>query len=202
LWLNLASSLCPAFGIVRRTGSHADSSRGIPLFTGAQSNTFGSQYSHILNGEFDVNEGEWGEVQTGEYLIARYRPADGAPAIGDRVGPRNGSWEMRLNTGGFVVEELIDTTTDFLIRVRRAPMLDFYGKNAGSQISRGSTGTINIYAGVYTSEADTGETMTGVLAKFGAIAAGAKVQCRLPDTANGTTAAIGWFAYETDTCPT
>lgn len=121
---NTAPTACPAYGCFKLNGEHGDSSRNIPLYYGKRSITYGSQYSHFFNSEWDVDEGAWGEIQQGTEFIARYAPGDyttGAPAVGDLLGPRNGSWELRKNTGGFIVVGLIDTSTDFLVRVQRLP---------------------------------------------------------------------------------
>jgi len=199
LWNGEASADCPAFGIMLHNGTHSTSS-GL-IINGKRPDTYGCQTNFLIANEDGVTHGKGGAAQgIGPWgpnrFIAAYDNSDGTPAAGDAWGPRSGTYLLKKNTGGFRIIDVYDSTNHYAL-VEAVSMDHFYGKNAGSQIAKGSTGTINIFTGTFGSETDSSVTMGSVLARFGAIAANAMVECWISKTNSG----VNWFAVETDTCP-
>ncbi len=205
LWLNDSGpTLCPAYGCINLNGEHTDSSRGIPLYVGERPSTYGSQEQHAFNGEYDVDEGAWGEIQQGNEFIARYKPSDFTqldPIVGEYIGPRSGEWELRRYTEGFEVMSVVDSDTDFLVRVRRKPFVEFRGK-ASAAINSAATGSVLIhYRSSATAYSSTGVSVTVLNALDQAVAINAWVQCQYAPYLSGTQWVEGWKITQADyTC--
>lgn len=164
--------------------------------------TYGSQVNALVADSSGIPANGVGYCQPfGQPWIAAYDSTDsaGSPAIGQIWGPRSGDSNLHSATGGFLIVNGFDTA-NHMCCVIPYPMNEFYGKNAGSRITKGTTGTINIYTGTPGSESDSGLTMTNVLARFGDIPANAMVQCRriAGSTSNST---VYWYGVEIDVCP-
>jgi hypothetical protein len=176
---NDAGETIPAFGIVRLTGIAAIDATRVVL-TAAKPNVFGCQHNAAINGPTAVSSGRYGVCTRAAVDVALYDTADGTPAFGEKWGPRDGSWKLKKNTGGFSV--LGPTNPDQgLVLVSPAPMRMFVGKTDGTH-NKGGSGTISIYAGTLGSETDTGLNMTGVYNRFATLTSGKWVRCEWNET--------------------
>ena len=178
---NDASSEVPPFGILRVTGAVELDDDSL-LLLADQPNTYGSQYLHAINGPIAVAAGGYGSCyRPSEIFFARaaYDTADGTPAFGEAWGPRNATWKLKKNTGGFRILGDPDATTGTVL-VAHAPMLHFKGVCDASH-AKGATGTISIYTGTGDGT-DTTVNMTGVWNAFADVASGATVDCRWDDS--------------------
>ena len=174
-FLNNASSQVPAYAVLRATGlSLIEQARVV--MTADQPNTFGCQANCFVNGPTPVSSGQYGYASRAAPIVALYDPADGTPAYGDSWGPRNGTWKLKKNTGGFFVLGVTNSSLALALVVP-APMLTFRGKTTAGAINKGSSGTINIFAGALGSETDTGQTMPNVFNRFANAAQGKWVTC-------------------------
>lgn len=161
-WYNATGSEIAAYSVMRVTGGRALFGRVI-LEMG-QPNAYGSQYSHYVNGPIAVPSGGYGlaAIPIGAPMFALYDSSDGALSVGDRLGPRSGSYILRKDTGGFrVVDDATlgsgATTRAFVIQ---QPMLHFIGKTDGS-LTKDSSGSISVYSGTTLgSESDTSVNVT------------------------------------------
>ena len=135
----------PPFACMRITGMFApftttDSSSGIAVtgianmgFTISKPNAFGSQYSHLFNGPVSIAAGAVGQGVFGRVMTGRYTGT--APAVGNQVGPINGSWLLSSTSFGFAVvdtllgnEGTINTLGfDKTVRVVQSPALFLRG---------------------------------------------------------------------------
>lgn len=161
-WLELRNDSgeeIPAFAIVRLTGTHIDHA-GRVMLTGAKPNVYGSQYRHAVNGRLAIPDGKSGLCTLDFPAMALYDTADGTPVVGQRWGPRSGTWKLKKNTGGFVVAGLIDEDAGRMM-VSQNPMLSFFGK-WDSDVSKGGSGTVSVWAGTIGSESDTSENVSSV----------------------------------------
>lgn len=179
-WLSFRndnSGQCPPGGILRLTGT-VDVNDS-PVLTADQPNTYGSQYLHAVNGPAAVDAGSYGLCVVPNdvfWVLAAYDTADGTPAFGEKWGPRDATWKLKKNTGGFQIVGDPDSTAGTVI-VARSPMLSFIGKTDASH-AKSATGTISIYAGsTLGSESDTSVNMTGVYNRFAAVATTKWVRC-------------------------
>jgi hypothetical protein len=145
------------------------------VLTVAKPNTYGSQGLHALNGPQAVAAGASGLCTFAMPAPAVYETSDGTPAFGEKWGPRDGSWKLRKNTGGFQIAGSPDATHGVVLVVA-SPMLSFVGKTDADH-DKGATGTVSIYAGSLGSESDTGANMTDVYNRFADIASGKWVRC-------------------------
>lgn len=123
--------------------------------------TYGSQWNAIVNGPATINAGESGDAQGGHGpFIAAYDPADGTPAFDERWGPRNATYLLKKNTGGFKVIGVVDSTKH-LVLVDRDPMLSVRGTIA-SDCAPDTAQDLTVNTGPYGSESSTGQTITGI----------------------------------------
>jgi hypothetical protein len=204
-FINQSGEDIPPGSILRVTG-FSRRIGGQTIVTVDKPNTYGSQDLHFISNWCVANviDGGYGTCQPIAYpMLVAYKASDGDPEIGEFWGPRNDEWVARKNTGGFRVVDLYeiqtgDTPLKYAV-VIQSPMDSFYGKNTGAQIAKGSTGIINIYTGDFGSEVDSGLTMPDVLARFGAIATNAMVQCKVDKQSGGD--APNWYGLEQDLCP-
>jgi hypothetical protein len=182
VWLefrNDASTQVPAGGIVRLTGMTSRDDR--PILTVGQPNTYGSQYLHFVNGPLPVDANAYGLCSQIGVLAALYDTSDGTPAFGEKWGPRDATWKLKKNTGGFQIVGNVDATNG-LVLVVQSPMLSFVGKTDSSH-AKSASGTISIYEGTLGSESDTSVNMTSVYNRFLDLDSGAWVRCAWNHTA-------------------
>jgi hypothetical protein len=166
----------PANGCMRITGSATVG--GQQYLIAEKPNTYGSQYLHWFNGDQPVATGKFGTCYKGSFVRALYDTADGTPAVGERWGPRSGTWKLKKNTGGW---QILGGHSSGIVTVQHAPMLRFIGKTKSAVIF-GSTVDVTIWyrssASAYTS---TSIDMTGVMNIFGSVANGRYVRCDWED---------------------
>lgn len=154
---NTSGETIPPFAVLRITGSQTIGGRAI--LEAQKPNTYGSQWSHYLNGPMEVENTKFGSCTNIFPALADF--GTGSIAQGELWGPRNNSWLLQENTGGF---RIIDAAPDSgLAIVDRHPMMVFYGKFTGS-VSKGSTGTVTVYWG----GSSTSQTISSVYAVSGA----------------------------------
>lgn len=194
-FVNNNSAQVPVYGIVRVTGVQIVEP-GRVVLTVDQPNTYGCQANCFVNGPVPVNDGAYGYCTRSGTIVGLYDSSDGTPVYGDAWGPRSGSWKLRKNTGGFFCLGPTNTGQSLAL-FAPLPMRTFLGKTV-SKISKGTTGTVNIYTGSLGSETDSGVTMTGVLSRWGDAQAGAIVRCVLAEETAG--AAASWEVAWSDTC--
>jgi hypothetical protein len=110
----------------------------------------------------------------GNHVAALYDTADGTPAFGESWGPRDATWKLKKNTGGFRVLGNADSTNGVVVVVS-VPMMGFFGKTDAAH-AKGANGTVSIYWG---SDAgtDTTENMTSVYNLFASVSSGKNVRC-------------------------
>lgn len=171
---NDSGETIPAYGIVRITGIIIPEP-GRVLLTVAKPNVYGCQYQCAINGPVPIGAGKFGNCSRETFAAALYDTADGPPGIGERWGPRDGTWKLRRNTGGFAVVGTTKAATG-LVLVQPAPMLSFVGKTDIAH-AKGVTGTVSIHAGTLGSETDTTADMTGVYNRYADVASGKWVRC-------------------------
>lgn len=171
---NDSEETVPAYGIIKITNTIKQA--GIYLFKGEKSDTWGSQYSHYVNGPFDVAAGDEGicYVPNGP-TWAKFD--DGAtPSAGETWGPTDDSWELSQHVGGFLV--ISNQTDDGKMLVTQRPMLWFLGKTDAAH-SKGTTGTVSIWSGATVgSETDTTVNKTDVYNRFADLETDKWVHCR------------------------
>ena len=166
----------PANGCMRITGSATVG--GQQYLLAEKPNTYGSQYLHWFNGDQPVATGKFGTCYKGSFVRALYDTADGTPAVGERWGPRSGTWKLKKNTGGW---QILGGHSSGVVTVQHAPMLRFIGKTK-SAVSFGSTVDVTIwYRSSATAYTSTSVDMTGVLNIFGSVANGRYVRCDWED---------------------
>ena len=195
---NDAGSTAPAGGILRVTGYNNDAEE--PFLTIDQPNTFGAQYNHAINDDFDVASGEYGYCCLGQIVPALYDSADGTPAFGELWGPRASTWKLKKNTGGFRVRSTstAGVSGDFRTLIYPEPFLYFRGVAAES-ITENTAGNVTVYirtgATSYTSTSVTLSVLNDLDVN---IETGATVHCVCEEY--GTS--VFWRAVNTDyTCP-
>ncbi len=174
-FVNSNAGAVPAYGVVRATGITVVEP-GRVLLSADQPNAFGCQANCFVNSPVSVAAGKYGYVTRSSPLVALYDTADGTPAYGQAWGPRSGSWKLKKNTGGFFVLGVTNSSLGLAL-VAPLPMLTFRGKTTAGAIAKGSTGTINIYAGTLGSETDTGQTMPNVYNRYANALSGRWVTC-------------------------
>ena len=191
-FINNASSQIPAFGVIRITGVTVVEA-GRVVLAGAQSNTYGAQYHHAINGPNPVNAGKYGMCSFSSPIPAYYDSADGTPAFGEKWGPRDATWKLKKNTGGFLV---IGTTneTKHLALVVPDPFLDFRGV-ADAAIAADAAGTVSIwYRSGATAFTDSTVNVTALNDLDGAVPSGGVVRVRYDPF--GSTES--WTIYQSD----
>lgn len=157
---NQNAAQVPAFGLMRVTGITVVEA-GRVVITCDQPNAYGSQYAHMVNGDTPVSQNDYGVCTRFGLFPALYDNADGTPGFGDLWGPRNGTWKLKKNTGGFFVYG-VPNSSAFLALVQAAPMLSARGTIA-SDIAAGASGTLTVFTGAYGSETTTSQTISNVL---------------------------------------
>jgi hypothetical protein len=165
----------PAFGCVRITGMTTRGDRN--LLTVSKPNTYGAQYSHRINGPLPVGIGAYGICCIGPQVAALYDTADGSPIFGDRWGPRDATWKLKKNTGGFQILGNLDTSNGICI-VSPCPMLEFVGKTDAA-VTKSSSVTVSIWTGASGAESDSGVNMTSVYSRYADVGTGKWVRCAI-----------------------
>lgn len=152
----------PAFGCVRLSDTQLMVET--LYMKGAKPNAYGAQYSHGFNlyGITPANSG--GKCSLGDMSLAAYDVADGTPAIGEMWGPRDATWLLKKNTGGFLVLQAPDTVNNTVL-VLPVPMLSIRGKTVGA-ITKGDVGEVEVFVGAYGAEVTSGYTMNNVYNAF------------------------------------
>ena len=192
-WYNSDSSTCPAFGVFRTTGLKAVegvTSSQMPLpnlpINGAQPNTYGSQYTHFLNGPVEILTTRFGTFQDDDkMMIAAYDTSDGTPAAGESWGPRTGTWLLKKNTGGFMIIGNLNTTQGWAL-VKRVPFIRFHGVTDAA-IAKDASGTVSIFYGTGAGT-DSTVNMSSVYNAFGDIAITKDCEC----VWEGDSAGVAW----------
>jgi hypothetical protein len=196
-FVNNSATQAPAFGALRVTGVSVVAP-GRVLLTVDQPNAYGCQGNCFLIGPVPVAAGKRGYCTRSGPLAALYDSADGTPAFGDAWGPRNGTWKLKKNTGGFFCLGGPTNAGQALALFVPVPMREFICQNlTGSDISQGSSGTVTILAGAAGSETSTGLTVTA-LARWGKFKASAKGRCQWDGCVSGSSPS--WTIENTDTC--
>ncbi|HLJ10988.1 MAG TPA: hypothetical protein VKU82_07360 [Planctomycetaceae bacterium] len=175
-FVNNNAGQIPAYAIVRVTGLSVVRPGRVVLSVD-QPNAFGCQANCFVNGPVPVSAGQYGYATRSGPVLALYDAADGTPAFGDAWGPRNGTWKLKKNTGGFFCLGPPTNATLALALFAPAPMLTFRGKTTAAAINKGASGTINIYTGPLGSETDSGQTMANVYNRYANAAQGKWVTC-------------------------
>lgn len=178
---NESAQTVPPFGIVRVTGVTVVEPGRVVLL-GDLPDAYGCQYRAVVNGPVPVGAGKYGACTRGAFVAALYDVADGAPQVGERWGPRPGSWKLRRYTGGFAVLGVTRASLG-LVLVQPAAMLSLLGKTDAAH-GRGTAGTVSIYAGPLGGESDTLLNLTGVHNRYGDVPAGKWVRCVWNDQGN------------------
>lgn len=145
----------PPYGVFKVTGTENVGSRS--LIVAEKPDTYGSQYLHFINGITAVADGKCGSCCNTFPCLAKH--GTGTLAIGELWGPRNDSWALEEQTGGFIV---IGQASSGIAIVNRFPMLAFTGKY-DSNTTQGNSGTVS----VYWQGSDTGQNITSVIAVSG-----------------------------------
>lgn len=192
---NESGEQIPAFACMRITGMMTLGGRNIVKV--AKPNTYGSQYMHRLNGPLPVEIGKYGICTRSAGAAALYDTADGTPAFGERWGPRDATWKLKKNTGGWMVMGNADATNGVVI-VQQAPMLSFHGVTDAAH-NKDAGGTVSIhYRSGATAYTDTTVNMSSVFNAFGNVASGKDVRCQWDD--DGTTSGVGWWEIVAAEC--
>jgi hypothetical protein len=162
----------PAFGVMRISGMRKKDGR--PVIECKKPHTFGSQGQHRINGPVPVESSQYGVCLVGNHVAALYDTADGTPAFGESWGPRDATWTLKKNTGGYRVLGNADTTNGVVVVVS-VPMMGFFGKTDAAH-AKGANGTVSIFWG---SDAgtDTTENMTSVYNLFASVSSAKNVRC-------------------------
>ncbi len=202
-WLDFRNddaTTAPAFGVMTVTGVVVVSADELTVLTVVRPTTYGCQANCVINGPVDVPTGAYGRCTRSGTVVALYDSGGTTPAYGLSFGPRNASWKLKSQTGGFMALGAPTNATQFLAMFVPLPMNWFLGVNeTGATITKGTTGTITVMAGgSLGSETETAVTVTGVLARWGDIKDEAVVRCFWVTDADG----VGnWEAEICDTCP-
>lgn len=142
----------PPYGVFKVSGIEMVNSRA--LIVADKPDTYGSQYLHFINGITAVADGKCGSCCNTFPCLAKH--GTGTPAIGELWGPRDDSWVLEEQTGGFIV---VGQHSSGIAIVQRMPMLAFTGR-FNATVSQGSSGTVS----VYWQGSDTGEDISTVYA--------------------------------------
>jgi hypothetical protein len=158
----------PAYGVLRITG--VATIDDVPYFTvDRPSSSFHRLY--LVNGSDDVADDAYG---WGTFLWhADWVLYDDAstPAFGESWGPQADSFKLKKWRYGFTIwGEPSGGDTD-IVQASQMWVNDFWGQTAGA-ISKGSTGTIEVYDG---NDADTSITVASVKNKYANVADNKKV---------------------------
>jgi hypothetical protein len=131
---------------------------------------------------------------------ALYDSDDGTPAYNQRWGPQNGTWKLKLNTGGYRTRKAPDST-NFTVIISPDPFVWFRG-TANADISSHAAGTASIYyradATNYTdTTADTpsGSVFNGL---DDTVTSGSWVICNWDTYVTGGNVVEGWIIIQSD----
>jgi hypothetical protein len=168
----------PAYGVALLNGINTDS--GTPMYKTKQPDTYGCQNNWLLNGGSVIPKSSYGWARAISGMgpcgsmgfIAAYNTGDGTPAAKQRWGLRSGSYLLRKNTYGFLIQGVY-SASDGLALVIPEGMWWFRGQPT-ADIAAGATGTVTIFYNGST----TGVTMTNVLNDSDCTVKGSK-NCRV-----------------------
>lgn len=116
---NDSGETIPAGGVFRATGAETDDAGGVFL-TAEKSNTYGSQWSHYINGPAPVADGQFGLCFAAEMPVRAAYDGEETPVVGSSWGPINDSWLLHQYGGGF---RIVGAASDGLVLVMRQPLL-------------------------------------------------------------------------------
>lgn len=148
-FVNNSGAIVPAYGFLRITGFNgtrytADKSNSLGSFGLAAVNT-GLAVAIGANGNLSFTFPNWVLYDTGD-----------TPVVGQQWGPVNASWEVELDSLGFVI---IGGATSGRVLVARSDNFTFLGQ-FGSSVTANETGTFTLYKFSGASWATTGHTTT------------------------------------------
>jgi hypothetical protein len=170
---NDSSETVPAYAVMKMTGTAVVN--GAYIFKADKPDTWGSQYSHYLNGPFDVEDGAYGTSYIPTCPTWVKYDTGATPAVGEMWGPKNDEWELFQHVGGFQV--VSTDTDDGKVLVIQRPMLWFIGKTDASH-AKAASGTISIWSGgTISSLSDTTVNKTSVYNRFADLDSGKFVKC-------------------------
>lgn len=159
-WLsfrNDAEEAAPPFCLLRQTGYAKISGRAV-MKCNKPNTTFETWY--YVNGPREVAPGKFGSCASLFPTFAGFD--DGfSPTHGQCLGAKPNEWLLFNNQVGFIVESITSDLPDVdgRVVVSQYRLNKVRGK-ADSAITKGNTGTVSIWAGVWGSEADTGFNVT------------------------------------------
>lgn len=171
---NDSEETIPPYGCMKITGGDLISGQHV-LFAEKPDGEFGV---HMFNGPREI---AYIDSETPTYgmavvpcgpVWASYDTGD-TPANADEWGPVDNSWEIGLDGNGFII---VGDERDgrVLIVQPTSGGARKLGKTSGA-ISKGASGTIDIYSGTKGSETATGETVADVYNRFNTLASGSWV---------------------------
>jgi hypothetical protein len=151
-WLpftNTAAQTIPPFGVFQCNGmqSQADGSQ---IILAQQSQQYGGQYQHYVNGPYPVASGANGNCLNPKEgpCVALTAGIAAAQLSGTPFGPVPNDWALHQYVGGFVATDLYQGSAQFtsdsgpqLIWVDQAPMLTVQGKTSTSVQGMPNPGT-------------------------------------------------------------
>jgi hypothetical protein len=186
---------------------YQQTSSGI-VIKGKRPDTYGCRENFMLANEDGVMHSKGGAAQgvgpwgPGRFL-ALYDSADGTPAENEIWGPRSGTFKLKLNTGGFRVIKVYDSTNHLVI-VEAVPFTELTG-TANADIASGAAGTVSIlYRSSSTAFTDTtADTPSGsvVNALDQTVKSGSKIECVYSPYPSSGTMVEGWKIIQSDfTC--
>lgn len=146
---NVSSEEIPPYACMKIVGYYAEND-GIG-FQVTKPDTFGAQWGHIFNGPRPILSStapgaqnlKVGEVFIGPLALAMYDDSAGEPGAYEHWGPRNNSWKLHRNTGGFLNHGALSGESEKLCIVQQWPMLTLIGKSEG--LTQGTSGNVSIY---------------------------------------------------------
>ena len=162
LFSNQSGGTIPAYGICL-CGSGVVTNGANALPQAIQPNVYGCRQNFFINGPEPVTAGAPGLAQRGPRYLIAYDSADGTPIGEDRWGPRNGTYLLKKNTGGFRVLGIWDSGNHILI-AESEPMWTVRGTIA-SDLAPDANGTLTVVTGAFGSEVSTGQTIPNVYNK-------------------------------------
>lgn len=136
---NQSSEEIPAHAVMRTESVTSWDNRIILEAT--KPNTYGSYWSHRINGPTAVAAGRYGLCRLGGIAAALYDAADGTPNAGDLWGPRSGSWKLRKDTPGW---RIVGNTISPITFVIHQPQQTVVGKTDAAH-NKATTGTVSVY---------------------------------------------------------
>ncbi|HEY1603844.1 MAG TPA: hypothetical protein VGG64_29855 [Pirellulales bacterium] len=168
-WRNDGSSTCPAHGVVRITGNTqiGTGDPAVRIITGDQpSTTFSRLYA--INSGVPVEDGDTGWLTFDSGAEVAYDT--GTPAYGDGWGPKPSQWTLTKNYPETALVFGVQNATLKTLDCRWHGIEMVTGKFA-TGFSKGSSGTITLWAGAGGSEAATSITIPNVYSQLGDVTA-------------------------------